>query len=290
MTVYRLEEMFPGELDARLAENPLLVLPFGTIEWHSYHLPVGLDGLVAAGICERIADEADAVLAPTSYSAVGGVPYPYTLEHTIDVIEPLYVSTFEQYGAMGFEVIIAFTGHFGLAQTLVLKRAALTVMRRSPVTILPATEYDVTTDAGYKGDHAAVGETSLLWALRDDLVRLDAVDADEPLDGVLGDDPRGAASQEFGRELLVTIAARTAEVGRRLLRGTDAVARRDYVAALNAGVRVLAETQARRDERPKSTVPSIGTAAWLAYCQAMYRGDYRAAREAAERKLADLSL
>ncbi len=289
MSHYKLEELFPADIDARLRENPVLVLPFGTIEWHSHHLPLGLDGLVAAALGERIADAAEAVLAPVSYWAVGGVPYPYTLKLPTDIIEPLLVTAFEQFAEMGFRVIVGFTGHFGLDQTLALKRAALTVMRRSPVTILPATEYDMTTDIGYKGDHAAVGETSLLWALRPELVKLDAIPAEEALDGVLGPDPRGAASQAEGERLLQDISNRTAEVARRLLNDTSAVQRQDYVEALAAGVRVLAATAKGRAEQPKAAVPSIGTPQWMAYCQAMYRGAYRDAKQAAEAKLLDLS-
>ena len=56
-------------------------------------------------------------------------------------------------------------------------------MERSPATILALTEYDLVTDT-YGGDHAGPGETSLLWALRPDLVRLDAIDSRSPLDGV----------------------------------------------------------------------------------------------------------
>lgn len=289
MTLYRLEELFPDDLQTRLDERPILVLPFGTIEWHSYHLPLGLDGIVAQGIGGRIADSADAVLAPVSYWAVGGVPYPYTLNLPSSVIEPLLTAVFEQFGAMGFRVIVAFTGHFGLEQTLTLKRAALAVMSRSPVTILPVTEYDLTTDAGYKGDHAATGETSMLWALRPDLVKLDAVPPDAPLDGVLGSDPRGAASVEQGRGWLETIASRTAEVAGRILTDTTPVQRSDFLEALAAGVRVLEKTLQARQTAPKSRVPSITTPAYLAYCQAIYQGDYRAAKQYAEKKWADLS-
>lgn len=289
MTLYQLEELFPNDLQARLNARPILVLPFGTIEWHSHHLPLGLDGLVAQGICERVADLADAVLCPVSYWAVGGVPYPYTLNLPGSIIEPLLTTVLEQFGAMGFRVIAAFTGHFGLEQTLTLKRAALAVMGRSPVTILPITEYDLTTDAGYKGDHAGIGETSLLWALRPDLVKLDAVPPGEPLDGVLGSDPRGTASAEQGRGWLETIAARAAEVAVRMLDHTSPVQRSDFIEALAAGVRVLEKTAQARQTSPKSRVPSITTPAYLAYCQAIYQGDYRKAKQHAEKKWADLS-
>jgi creatinine amidohydrolase len=289
MTVYNLETLFPEQIQARLDTHPILVLGFGTIEWHSYHLPLGLDGLVAGAIVERIADAADAVLAPVSYWAAGGVPYPYTLKLPASVIEPLLVALFEQFGEMGFKVIVAFTGHFGLEQTLILKRAAAEVMARSPVTILPVAGYDMTTDAGYKGDHAAVGETSLLWSLHPELIRLDAVAADVPLDGVLGADPRGAASAELGEQILEAISARTAEVALRLLNQTTQVDRAKYLDALIAAVRVLAKTTEQRRLLPKNLVPSITTPAYLAYCQAMYRGDYPAAKNFAEQKLADLS-
>jgi hypothetical protein len=187
---------------------------------------------------------------------------------------------------MGFRVIIGLTGHFGLEQTLILKRAAVKVMRRSPVTILPLTEYDLTTDLGYLGDHAGIGETSLLWALHPDLVRLDSVPPDAPLDGVIGDDPRGAASVERGRTLLEQIAGRAAEVGARLLNQTTPEQRGEFIAALESGVQVLEHTFRQRQIRPKHEVPPVTTPDYLAYCQAIYHGDYQAAQIHAQRKLA----
>ncbi len=287
MTIYRLDELFPDELQGRLDTAPVLVLPFGTVEWHSSHLPLGLDGIVAQAIGERIADPLDAVLLPVSYYGAGGVPYPYTLKLPASIVEPLLITVFEQFGAMGFPVIVAFTGHFGIEQTLVLKRASLTVMERSPVTILPLTEYDLVTDF-YKGDHAAVGETSIMLALRPDLVRLDSVASDQPLDGVLGADPRGRASAEYGERIMAAIASRGAEVANRLLRASP-LDRAKYVDALSMAVRVLDKTFQQRQRQPKQAVPSVTTPAYLAYCDAMARGDYSAAKAHAERKLLNLA-
>jgi len=288
MTVYSLAELFPHELQARLAACPLLVLPFGTIEWHSFHLPLGLDGIVAQSIGQQIADRCDGVLLEASYWATGGVPYPYTLNLPLDLIESLYQAVFEQFGAMGFRVVVAFSGHFGLNQVLALKRASLEAMLRSPVTLLPVAEYDLVTDL-YTGDHAATGETSLMWALRPDLVRLDAVSADATLDGILGSDPRNAASREFGEQLLGHISTRTAEMALRLLNATTLAQRTDYIEALKAGVRVLEKTVEQRRWVPKQAVPPITTPTYLAYCQALFRGDYQSARAHAERKLGNLA-
>ncbi len=281
-----MERLFPAEIAERLAVQPLLVLPIGTLEWHSHHLPLGLDGIVAAGICDRLADLSDAVLAPTTYWAVGGVPYPYTLDLSGALVEPLLVSVFEQFGAMGFRVLVAFTGHFGLNHTLALKRAAWTAMQTSGVTVLPVTEYDPVTDL-YQGDHAGPGETSLLWALEPTLVRLDAVPASTLLDGVIGDDPRGRASREQGQFLLDVIAARTAKAASDLL-GASTSTRDDFMAALHAAVRVLETLSDIRATMPKSQVPPLQTPSYLAHCQAFLTGDYADARYQAERKLADL--
>lgn len=287
MTI-RLEELFPQELQARLETRPILVLPVGTIEWHSHHLPIGLDGIVGASLAEAIANRVDGVLAPVTYFAVGGVPYPYTLELDITVIEPLYTAVLREFGRMGFRLIILISGHFGLAQTLAVKRSALTVMQQADMLVMPLAEYDLTTDSGYTGDHAGIGETSLLWALRPDLVRLVAVSADDSLDGVLGEDPRGKASAEWGNQVFEEIVSRSAEMARHLLAAAP-VERRDYISAVAAGVRVLAKTEEWRGIRPKAEVPSIGTPAYHRYLQALSRGDYREASRHAALKFGDLS-
>lgn len=286
MTVYRFEQLFPVEVEARLATMPILVLPLGTLEWHSHHLPLGLDSMVAAGVGERIANRLDAVLAPVSYWAAGGVSYPYTLKLPVSVIEPLLMALFEQFAEMGFRVIVAFTGHFGIEQTLTLKRAAHAVMSRSPVSILPITTYDMIIDH-YTGDHAGIGETSLLAALHPDLVRLDAVPAGAPLDGVLGADPRGAANAEWGSTMLDEIVNAAGSTAQRLLH-QNAVERARYHEVSGLLVRVLQKTFEQRQQLPKSLVPAITTPAYVQSCQALFAGDYERAKGFAEAKFADL--
>jgi len=281
-----LSEAFPEDLDRYLASKaPILVLPMGTIEWHSHHLPTGLDGIVAGELARAIAEKADAVLAPVSWWAVGGVPFPYTLDLPIDLVEPLFEEVYVQYANMGFDVVVAFAGHFGLEQTLAMKRAALAAIKRSNAFVLPLTEYDTVTDM-YAGDHAGLGEASLLLNFRPDLVRLDAVAASAPLPGVIGPEPRGAATAELGRQLTGAIAQRTTELAKRLC--LSAEDRRSHIRILERAVEVMEMTLHLRKSGDKGSAPPIGTPAWLAHCKAMTDGDYEAAERHLQKKQKDL--
>lgn len=212
-----MEEMLPAEFDAQIAAKPIVLVPFGTLEWHSYHLPIGLDALKAQAICERVAERTGAILAPTAYWAVGGVPFPYTLRFDLNLIESLAQHLFQQMGMLGFRAIAAITGHYGLEQLLAIKRAAVTTMRSSGLTIFAGGEYEVVTDLGYHGDHAAKWETSLLAATRPDLVRMQQVEPGRPLDGILGEDPRQSASAKLGDETAAEIVLRLSKLAERIL-------------------------------------------------------------------------
>src|SRR5512133_174286 len=106
MVPNRLEELSPAELERVLADRPVVILPFGTIEWHSYHLPVGLDSLKAVAVCEQITTRANAVLGPLTPWAVGGVPFPHTIRFDLELIETLMVRIFEQMAVLGVRVVI----------------------------------------------------------------------------------------------------------------------------------------------------------------------------------------
>lgn len=91
---------------------------------------------------------------------------------------------------------------------------------------------------GCCGDHGGQGETSLLWTIRPELVRLDGIEASQPLDGVLGEDPRERDSEGLGREAAGVIGQHLGDAAERLLDGS-ALQRAQYMEALAAGVSCL---------------------------------------------------
>ena len=256
----RLETLFPIELERQLATSPVLVLPYGTIEWHSHHLPVGLDGMVAERMGEQMAEVMNAVLAPTGYWAIGGVPFPFTLNLPLKEIETLLALVLKQHAEMGFEVLVLFTGHFGLEQTLATKRAALSAMKESQATILPFTTYDLVSDF-YAGDHAGIGETSLMMALRPDLVRFADWPPSDPLPGVIGRDPRPLANATLGLRIFNQSVARAASLVSSVR--TAKLDREAWIATIEIVVEILEITRALRQTVPREQVPAITTPDYL---------------------------
>jgi len=47
----------PRQLKAEIERFPLAMVPLGALEWHSYHLPLGTDGLKAEYLLRKTAAE-----------------------------------------------------------------------------------------------------------------------------------------------------------------------------------------------------------------------------------------
>lgn len=274
---FRLEELDPAGLEARLAAKPALVLALGTIEWHSHHLPLGLDLLKAQAIAERAAGRADAVLAPPAWWAAGGVAQPHTLRLPATVTEPVLTGVLQGFAEMGFRAIAVVNGHYGLENSIAVRRAALAV---TAATVVPLADYELLTDLGAAGDHAGVWETSLLMPVRPDLVHLDR---DGELPGVIGDDPRGKATTELGEQGLTLAADRVAAALDRAL----AERREPFAAALESGTAALERLYHLRQNLGRDRVPPVLTTAWLRHLEAFRAGEWERARVFAESKRAD---
>lgn len=79
MTEVRITHLCPREIRERLTAQPVGWLPLGTLEWHGYHAPLGLDGLLAES------------LSMLGASRLGGVAFPpvYYGDHRGVIVEAL---------------------------------------------------------------------------------------------------------------------------------------------------------------------------------------------------------
>jgi creatinine amidohydrolase len=270
MRKVQFEEMFPWELAQAMSEAPICYLPLGVLEWHGEHNAVGLDALKAHAVCVRAAQESGGVVAPPLYWSTdyreelpggeyltGGVEWGerYHVPGNMFWIRPetfrdLLLDAYEAMRRRGFRALVVLSGHWSREYNLAAIRATGELFRRrSPETgWVLLTDQEVVPDMHYPWEHAAGGETSLLLAIRPDLVDLSRTFetdgalrdhyAGQPehlrrrretaakyigvLTGVDDDsnDPELTASVERGELLLRAIAARVAARATALLAET----------------------------------------------------------------------
>jgi creatinine amidohydrolase len=223
------EELTPTEFRERIAEAPVAYLPLGTIEWHGEHLPLGSDGLQSKGFFELLAREAGGIVYPMLFmgpdrgQVVEGREY-YGMDYSTrdedseffypiqqlagssywisdDDFKVLMEAILKQVQRAGFKVLVAH-GH-GPSTNFVIKHTA-EWEEMFGLKILHCWGHRDEEGMGIMVDHAAMNETSLVMALRPELVHMEYLPHDPdkwPL-GVGGKDPRTLASPEKGAEIL----------------------------------------------------------------------------------------
>jgi len=243
----RYEEMLPHEIVEARTACPVAYMPLGGVEWHGEHNCVGLDtvkihalamqcaqangGLVMPALffgepreshlmeansadAARIAEKMS--LPPENFSQ--GYMHTARLDEHERYVRLLAHILF-QMESLGFRVVVLMAGHYPLLRHA---RAAVEIYSlEGKARVWACTGYELVRDEiPEAGDHAAAWETSLMLALRPELVdlsRLPAVESGETLIGVGGRDPREFASEEYGRRGIEAIVRRVGEKVRELL-------------------------------------------------------------------------
>ena len=219
-TKFRYEEMLPHELEERVAQFPVAYCPFGSLEWHGRHLPLGNDTLKAYHLLLLTAKRYGGVVVPPTYWGILGKWKDWTMpDFGQDLVDRLYTGIFEGLVDVGFRVVIGVTGHDVDPQKAAIEKGVAAIRASGKAAGLAMMEgdwYDLTDD---RMDHAAHWETSLLMYLRPELVDMSRI-AGEDLEtqegsreaGIYGKDPRQFASRELGEKIATGIVD---SIGRR---------------------------------------------------------------------------
>lgn len=202
----QIERLRPQQIRAALAETSLIYLPLGTIEWHSEHLPVGLDALTAHGMCLRAAALTGGLVWPPLYYGTGGGhgAFPWTVMMPDDTeIAALLRHTLRRLADMKVARVVLFSGHFAEEQLAMIDAIAADWNAAGQPPHLLATAVNRALITDFPPDHAGLFETTLLAGLAPDLVELgqlppitaqdaaiDRFDPASPIWGVVGADPR----------------------------------------------------------------------------------------------------
>ena len=196
--------MRPRQLDAAARAFPVVYVPFGLIEWHGKHLPLGTDALKAHAILVSTALRFGGVVYPPVYFHNG-----FNREHLVPTLSEL----FERLKRTGFRVIMGVSGHNVEGQIDLINHALEPVTADGTVAGLGL--WEVTFSAGEESgtDHAGKWETSDMMFCYPHLVDMAELGtaplapAMQAPDGIAGLDPRQHASVEVGRRNVELAAA-----------------------------------------------------------------------------------
>lgn len=226
------EVSLPHEVEAEMGRAPVAYLPWGAHEWHGLHNPLGVDGLKARFLAERLCEETGGVVFPAVYcghstlKTVLDPGFPLSLDFGADTIAVLARDYLSELASIGFRAIVIVLGHWGAAQGQIV-RAEVSAFnaRQSAARAWAVQEDDMLRDLGFGDDHGGVEETSFMMACCPGRVDLSRLPAGRPLsfaeDGVLGRDPRDGSSAEHGMERVRVYVERAARYVRGMLSSVE---------------------------------------------------------------------
>ena len=270
------ELMLPKEFRAAMDALPVCFMPLGTVEWHGEHNALGLDSLKAHALCVRAADKAGGgIVHPPLYGGMGGLNQPATVKiegeqsWENDYLRPWLERLCSEFHRLNFKAIIMITGHYGHNQQIVVRETAARMSERLQIPILGTPEYWLAHDAGYYGDHAGIGETSLLWHLHPDLVAIDRIDNDP--DYSKEDRIKNGSSPELGQKYTTLIVDRLSALAQSMPSWPT-----EKLAQFIRAERALVSAQVRgwRTEAPWAAWKDIRTSQQTAYGQLLANEDF----------------
>jgi creatinine amidohydrolase len=230
MDEHRYERLHPAELREAVERCPLAYVPVGTLEFHGEHLPFGVDGFTAHGLCLRAAARTGGVVLPPPFLASGCLDFPFTLSFEPSLVHAWVRATLAELARRSFRAAVVLTGHGPLDLVHLIKRACAEAEAAYPglatyglcwLELNAARLTEPERGEPTAIDHAGLVETSWMLALEPDLVRLERLsdDPEATHPGVYGRNPRFTASAGFGSAQVDAAAALLAERAADLVAG-----------------------------------------------------------------------
>ncbi len=210
----QMQFMRPGQLEEAARAFPAVYVPFGLIEWHGRHLPLGNDALKAHAILVRCAEMYGGVVYPPVY-----LHSAFDQAHLVPVLSEL----FQRLKKTGFRVIVGVSGHNVREQIEMVEQALGPVVADGTVAGIGLWEVTLSWGDESGTDHAAKWETSNMMYFYPDRVDMAALGEGplapdmKPPDGIGGLDPREHASPTVGERNAELAARAIGEKARELL-------------------------------------------------------------------------
>ncbi|MDP6777364.1 MAG: creatininase family protein [Candidatus Latescibacteria bacterium] len=224
-TSVQMQFMQPAQLEAAARVFPVVYVPFGLIEWHGRHLPLGNDALKAHGILVKTAEEFGGVVYPPVYfpHADYNEGRPELAKTDREWKLSMVTALFKQLKRTGFRVIIGVSGHNVQTQIELINEGLKPVLADGTVRGIGLWEMSLSQCEESNSDHAAKWETSNMLFFYPGLVDMSQLGTGllapdmQPPDGIGGLDPREHASADVGRRNVELAAEAIGQKARELL-------------------------------------------------------------------------
>jgi len=187
-TKYRYDELTWPEMRQVIAQQPVVLLPFGTIEDHGPHLPINTDHVIVEAICLEAARRAAGDVLVMPLVAYGldehHMDFPGTVSVDIQTLLAYVADVASSAARHGFTHVLIVNGHGSnepiadlAARRVVLETGAICGAMSPNAAIDPTLAEPVFSEMRQSApggvSHAGEYETAMMLHLRPDLVHMD---------------------------------------------------------------------------------------------------------------------
>lgn len=180
------QDLSSVELDRLIDTDPIVIIPVGSVEQHGPHLPVGVDSIIATEIAYRVACRISTsysmIVTPTIWAGLAEhhMGHGGTLTLSLDTFMANIGDICYSLDRRGVRRIVLLNGHGGNSAALVALSDKLgsrlsAIVASVTYFELAAKQMGKLLDHQDSLEHACEVETSIMLAIRPDLVDMDAL-------------------------------------------------------------------------------------------------------------------
>ena len=171
------KDITKNEFAKAIKDDPVVVLPIGSMEEHGNHLPLGSDTFEIDFVIERLSKKLKLFVLPMlNYgNCCSTYNFPGTISISFDALRSIVYDILSECARHGAKKVLVISGHAGANHMLALKMAAEHVAKKHPeMRFMVMSDYDLVPE--FKGGnipkwdgHAGKAETSRMLNIRPDI-------------------------------------------------------------------------------------------------------------------------
>ena len=175
-----IEAMTMKEFEEGVKRTSSVIIPFGSVEEHGSHLPLGTDTIQAYEICKRVGERRSVFVCPPIYYGLcrSSSKHPGTISIKSETLRRIVIDIVESLHGQGLRNFLLFSGHAGGTHlAMILDAGEELIDRFKDISIGLISYLDVAEEAWKdelncpKDSHAGESETSLMMVFRPEWVK-----------------------------------------------------------------------------------------------------------------------